>query len=85
MEHSEVTSLGNWDSCYADNQDDQSGGDKSRQTQDIVISIGLRSTTRLEKNNKDQTVPTKIIVSNLNVSNIYYHFLVNIIFLAIRL
>ena len=85
MEHSEITSLGNWDSCYADNQDDQSSGDKSRQTQDIVISIGLRSTTRLGKNNKDQTVPTKIIVSNLNVSNIYYHFLVNIIFLAIRL
>ena len=85
MEHSEITSLGNWDSCYADNQDDQSSCNKSRQTQDIVVSIGLSSATRLGKNKKDQTVPTKIIVSNLNFSNIYYHFLVNIIFLAIRL
>ena len=39
MEHLERTSLGNWDSCYADNQDDQNSGNKSRQTQDIVVSI----------------------------------------------
>ena len=39
MEHLQRTSLGNWDSCYADNQDDQNSGNKSRQTQDIVVSI----------------------------------------------
>ena len=29
MEHSERPSLGNWDLCYADNQDDQNSGSKS--------------------------------------------------------
>ena len=49
MEHLERPLLGNWDSCYADIQDDQNSGNKSSQTQDIAVSTGPSSSTRLGK------------------------------------
>ena len=62
MKHLERIILRNWDSCYSDNQDDQNSGNKSSQRQEILVSIGLSSSTKLEKkNSKDQTIPTKII------------------------
>ena len=71
MEHLKRPSLGNWDSCYADIPDDQNSGDESSQTQDIAVLTGPSRSARLAKS---QTIPTKIIVSNLNVSRTYYYF-----------
>ena len=46
----------------------------------IVVTKAVTGHCSLKKNSKDQTIPTKIIVSNLNVFKIYYHVLANIIF-----
>ena len=49
MKHLERIILRNWDSCYSDNQDDQNSGNKNSQRQEILVSIGLSSSTKLEK------------------------------------
>ena len=80
MEHLERSSLGVWDSCYADIKDNQNSGNKSSQTHDIAVSIGQSSITKLAKKSKDKKTPTTIIVSNLNLSETFHHYLVNMIF-----
>ena len=42
MEHLEKPSFGNWDSCYADIQDNQNSYNKSSQTQDFGVSVDPR-------------------------------------------
>ena len=42
MENLEKPSLGNWDSCYANIQDNQNSCNKSSQTQDIGVSVDPR-------------------------------------------
>ena len=45
----------------------------------IAVKKADKENCSLKKNMKKQTTPTKVTVSNLNVSKIYYHFLANII------
>ena len=52
----------------------------ARQTHDIAVSIGQSSITKLAKKSKDQKIPTTIIAFNLNLSETFHHFLVNMIF-----
>ena len=42
MEHLEKLSLGNWDLCYADIQDNQNSCNKRSQTLDIGVSVDPR-------------------------------------------
>ena len=52
MEDLKRRSLGNWDSCYVDIPDDQNSGNKSSQTQDIVVLIGPSRSARLTTKKK---------------------------------
>ena len=42
MEHLQKLSLGNWDSYYANIQDNQNSCNRSNQTQDIGVSVEPR-------------------------------------------